>query len=164
MAYTAETHTKRRAAQHDCLPSLLSDGDKGIVIVYSEEKNCPGQQRPNKNSCPGTTSPMNQPRKDPFHFVLFESPFTAVSTTASTGPPFLVSLHGLYSYHHKQIGGQKWGVCIKGSLAGKPANTQRSRWSLQPCFLLESMGSSMNRTHGGGGGSNHAQRPKVIEN
>jgi hypothetical protein len=34
-----ETHTKRHATQHDCLPSLLSDGDKGIEIVCSEEKN-----------------------------------------------------------------------------------------------------------------------------
>jgi hypothetical protein len=33
-----ETHTKRHATQHDYLASLLSDGDKGIEIVYSEEK------------------------------------------------------------------------------------------------------------------------------
>jgi hypothetical protein len=25
-----ETHTKRQATQHGCLPSLLGDGDKGI--------------------------------------------------------------------------------------------------------------------------------------
>ncbi len=29
-----ETHTKRQAAQHGCLFSLLGDGDKGIEIVY----------------------------------------------------------------------------------------------------------------------------------
>jgi hypothetical protein len=34
-----ETHTKRQATQHGCLPNLLGDGDKGIEIVYSEEKN-----------------------------------------------------------------------------------------------------------------------------
>jgi hypothetical protein len=34
-----ETHTKRQATQHDYLASLLSGGDKGIEIVYSEEKN-----------------------------------------------------------------------------------------------------------------------------
>jgi hypothetical protein len=34
-----ETHKKRQATQHGCLPSLLCDGDKGIEIVYSEEKN-----------------------------------------------------------------------------------------------------------------------------
>jgi hypothetical protein len=34
-----ETHTKRHATQHGCLPNLLGDGDKGIEIVYGEEKN-----------------------------------------------------------------------------------------------------------------------------
>jgi hypothetical protein len=33
-----ETHTKRQATQHGCLPSLMGDGDKGIEILYSEEK------------------------------------------------------------------------------------------------------------------------------
>jgi hypothetical protein len=33
-----ETHFKRQATLHDCLPSLLGDGDKGIKIVYDEEK------------------------------------------------------------------------------------------------------------------------------
>jgi hypothetical protein len=33
-----ETHTKRQATQHDCLPSLLGDGDKLIEIVYGGEK------------------------------------------------------------------------------------------------------------------------------
>jgi hypothetical protein len=32
-------HTKRQANQHGCLPRLLGDGDKGIEIVYGEEKN-----------------------------------------------------------------------------------------------------------------------------
>jgi hypothetical protein len=26
--FFSETHTKRQATQHDCLPSLLGDGDK----------------------------------------------------------------------------------------------------------------------------------------
>ncbi len=34
-----ETHTKRKATQHGCLPSLLSDEDRGTEIVYDEEKN-----------------------------------------------------------------------------------------------------------------------------
>jgi hypothetical protein len=34
-----ETHTKIQATQFDCLPSLLGDEDKGIEIVYGEEKN-----------------------------------------------------------------------------------------------------------------------------
>jgi hypothetical protein len=33
-----ETHIKRQATQHDCLPSLLGDGDKGIEKVYGEDK------------------------------------------------------------------------------------------------------------------------------
>jgi hypothetical protein len=33
-----ETHTKRQATQHGCLPGLLGEGDKGFEIVYGEEK------------------------------------------------------------------------------------------------------------------------------
>jgi hypothetical protein len=33
-----ETHTKAQATQHGWLPSLLVYGDKGIEIVYGEEK------------------------------------------------------------------------------------------------------------------------------
>jgi hypothetical protein len=33
-----ETHTKRQATQHDCLPSLMNDGDKRIEIVDGEGK------------------------------------------------------------------------------------------------------------------------------
>jgi hypothetical protein len=36
--FTPETHTKRQATQHDCLPSLLGDGDEGSAIVYGEDK------------------------------------------------------------------------------------------------------------------------------
>ncbi len=32
-----ETHSKRQATQHNCLLSLLCDGDKGIELVYDEE-------------------------------------------------------------------------------------------------------------------------------
>jgi hypothetical protein len=35
----SETHNNRQVAQHGCLPSLLGDGDKGIEMVYGEEKN-----------------------------------------------------------------------------------------------------------------------------
>ncbi len=34
-----ETQTKIQATQHGCRPSLLADEDKGIEIVYGEEKN-----------------------------------------------------------------------------------------------------------------------------
>jgi hypothetical protein len=36
---TRDTHYKRQATHHGCLPSLLGGGDKGIEIVYGEEKN-----------------------------------------------------------------------------------------------------------------------------
>jgi hypothetical protein len=37
-SYFSETHTKRQATQHSWQPSLLGYGDKGIEIVYCEEK------------------------------------------------------------------------------------------------------------------------------
>ncbi len=36
--YWPETQTKRNATQHDCLPSLLGDGEKRIKIIYGEKK------------------------------------------------------------------------------------------------------------------------------
>jgi hypothetical protein len=36
---TPETHTERQATQHDCLSSLLVDGDKGIEILLGEGEN-----------------------------------------------------------------------------------------------------------------------------
>ncbi len=36
--FRAETHAKRQATQHDCLPSLLGDGDKLIEIVTVRKK------------------------------------------------------------------------------------------------------------------------------
>jgi hypothetical protein len=36
--YPTETHIKREATLHDCLPKLLGGGDKWIEIVYGEEK------------------------------------------------------------------------------------------------------------------------------
>jgi hypothetical protein len=63
-----ETHTKRQASQHGCLPSMLSDGEKGIEIVYGEEKNILYRQGRIKISFTVTTSLTNHPRKDLFHF------------------------------------------------------------------------------------------------
>ncbi len=40
-----ETHTKRQATQYGSLPGLPGDGDKGIEIVYGEEKKL-GLDRP----------------------------------------------------------------------------------------------------------------------
>jgi hypothetical protein len=59
---------------------------------------CSGPTRAAKTakiSCTGTPSPTYQPRKDPLSFVLFESPFTSVSTV-SRGHSSLVSLLMLY--------------------------------------------------------------------
>jgi hypothetical protein len=33
-----EIHANRQVTQHGCLPNLLGEGDKGIYIVYGEEK------------------------------------------------------------------------------------------------------------------------------
>jgi hypothetical protein len=33
-----ERHAKRQVTQHGSLPSFLGDGDKGMEIVYGEEK------------------------------------------------------------------------------------------------------------------------------
>ncbi len=53
-----ETHTKRQATQHDCLPRK-----KYFVVVR------PDKPSRTKISCSGTISPMNQPqgRTPPFH-------------------------------------------------------------------------------------------------
>ncbi len=78
---------------------MLGDGDKEIEIVYSGEKifcihDQLEQPRQNKIYCTGTTSLMNHPRKA-LSFVLFESPFTSISTV-SRGHPSLVSLKETY--------------------------------------------------------------------
>ncbi len=46
-----ETHAKRQATQHGCLPSLLGDGDKRIKIMYGEgeKKFSTGQEPPRQN-------------------------------------------------------------------------------------------------------------------
>jgi hypothetical protein len=76
-----ETHTKRQATQHDCLPSFLGDGDTGIEIVYGEEKKyfvLGGLAAKAERKSP-VLARQAQLRKDPFHLSLFESSFTFVS-------------------------------------------------------------------------------------
>jgi hypothetical protein len=76
-----ETHTKRQATQHSCLPSLLGDGNTGTEIVYGERKKKifywaeQSSQGRAKIYCTGMTS---QIKEGPLSFVLFESPFTSV--------------------------------------------------------------------------------------
>ncbi len=87
-----ETHTKRQAIQHGCLPSLLGDGDKGIEKVYSEEKiilYCPAKAE--QKSLVPLRKAKQATKEGPHLFVLFESPFTTVSTVGR-GNSFLVSL------------------------------------------------------------------------
>ncbi len=79
-----ESHTKRQGTQHYCLPCLLGDGVKVIEIVYGEGKLfCTGPTRAakagEKSFVPARQA--NEPTKEgPLSFVLFESPFTSVST------------------------------------------------------------------------------------
>jgi hypothetical protein len=63
------------------MPSLLGDGDKGIEIVYGEKNILYRHNKPNEST-----------KKGPLSVVLFESPFTSVSTSQQ-GPP-LSSLSG----------------------------------------------------------------------
>jgi hypothetical protein len=79
-----ETHIKRPATRHDCLPSLLGDGVKWIEIVYGETKIiCSGPTR--------AEEPMEPTKEGPLSYVLPESPFASVSTV-SRGHPYLVFL------------------------------------------------------------------------
>ncbi len=88
---TRDTHTRRQATQHGCLPSLLGDGGQmNLNIVWWKKflSTVPAEQ-----SSQGRTKylvPARQAqqatRKGPFSFVLFESPFTPVSKSQQ-GPP-----------------------------------------------------------------------------
>ncbi len=90
-----ETHTTRQATQHDCLARLQGDG--GQKIVYGEEKNILlGQpEQPRQNIVHRHDKPNELTKKGPLVFVLFESPFTSVSTV-SRGHLSLVSLAGTH--------------------------------------------------------------------
>jgi hypothetical protein len=74
-----EIHTNRQVTQHGCLPNLLGDRDKGIYIVYGEEKYfvlCRLEQpRLNKNLSYRHDKPNEPTMKGPLSFVLFKSPF-----------------------------------------------------------------------------------------
>jgi hypothetical protein len=70
-------------------------GDKGIEIVYGVDKNILlGQpEQPRQNIVHRHDKPNEPTKKGPLLFVLFESPFTSVSTV-SRGHPSPVSLAG----------------------------------------------------------------------
>ncbi len=98
LRFWPETHNKRQATQHSCLPSLLGDVDKGIEKVYGEETSilyCMDRlehtKAETKISCTNTTSPTNQPRKDPIH--LYSLNPIHLSFISRLGPPlYIVSL------------------------------------------------------------------------
>jgi hypothetical protein len=80
-----ETNTKRQATQHDCLPSLLGGGHKGIKIVREEKNSFTGPTRAAKaeqKSLVPAPQAQEPNKEEPLSFVLFESPFTSVSTVS----------------------------------------------------------------------------------
>jgi hypothetical protein len=80
------THAKKPATQHGCPLSLLGDGDKSIEIVYDEEKKFVlgllKQPKKNKNLLYKHDKPNEPTKEGSPSFVLFESPFTSVSTVS----------------------------------------------------------------------------------
>ncbi|MFO0001806.1 MAG: hypothetical protein ACK559_11820, partial [bacterium] len=72
------------------MPSLLGDGDKGIEIVSVREKYFVlgrlEQPRQNKNLLYRHDKPSEPTREGPLSCVLFESPFTSVSTDSGGHP------------------------------------------------------------------------------
>jgi hypothetical protein len=86
--YQRHTQRDRRPSTAAC-SALLGDGDKGIETVYGEEKifvlGRLEQPRQNKNLFYRHNRPHEPTKKGPLSFVLFESPFTSVSTEQSAG-------------------------------------------------------------------------------
>jgi hypothetical protein len=95
-----ETHTKRQATQHGCLPSLLSDGTNKLKKCQDFVLGRLEQPRKNKNLLYRHDKPDEPTKKGPlsFYFVLFESPFTSVSKVIR-GHLSLVSLAETITEH-----------------------------------------------------------------
>jgi hypothetical protein len=84
-----------KKSQNYCtlLPSLLGNGEKEIEIVYGEEKNIlywadKNSKGRTKNLFYRHDKPNEPTKKGPLSFVLFESPFTSVSTVSTGATPF----------------------------------------------------------------------------
>ncbi len=90
---TPETHSKRQATQHDCLPSLLGDGDKGIETVYYFVLGRLEVTWQDKYLLYRHDKLSETTKEGPLLFVLFESPFTRVSTVSR------FPAHSLSGYH-----------------------------------------------------------------
>jgi hypothetical protein len=65
----SETHPKRQATQHGCLPSWLGDGGKGIEKVNGEEKLGRLEQPRQKKNLLYRHDMPNEPREDPFYLI-----------------------------------------------------------------------------------------------
>ncbi len=119
--------------QHDCLPSLLGDGDKRSEIVYDEEKlilyraDYSNQGR-TKISCAITTS---QPRKDPCLFVLLEFPYPSV-LTVSRGRPPLSNLSVLdLGKNELRRSSQDWNIFCAIAYGDDEESYKMATWSIQ---------------------------------
>jgi hypothetical protein len=78
---------------------VLGYGDKGIEIVYhGEEKKilywADWSNQQNKNILYRLVKPIEPTKEGPISFVLFESPFTSVSTVSRQRPPLSGLLAG----------------------------------------------------------------------
>jgi hypothetical protein len=101
-----ETHTKRQATQHGCLPCLLGVGLRnsnsvrwGKRFFYWADQSSQGRT---KIYYTGTLSPMNQPRKRTSFHLSSLSPHSCTSvSTVSSGNPSLVSLDTPQSLHKR---------------------------------------------------------------
>ncbi len=101
-----ETHTKRQAIKHDCLPSLLGDGDNLFKIMHGIKnvfllRRLDAAKAGQKSLVYWHIKPNEPTKEGPLAFVLVESPFVSASTVSS-GHPSLVSL-GLWRYLPRYI-------------------------------------------------------------
>ncbi len=93
-ALSPETHTKRHATQHVACPACWAMGTNCVWLWWGKKYFALGrleQPRQNKNLLHRHDKPNELTKVGHLSFVLFESPFTSVSTV-SRGQPSLVSL------------------------------------------------------------------------
>jgi hypothetical protein len=94
---------QRQVTQHGCLPSLLGDGDKNWNSVRFGKIFSPGPTRAAKAEQKNRQNkPIEPTKEEPLSFVLFESPFTSVSTV-SRGHPSLASLAICLAWHKREL-------------------------------------------------------------
>jgi hypothetical protein len=89
IVFCPEIHKKRQATRHDCLPSLLGDGDKAIEIVYGEEKiffSGPTRAAKAEQKFFVPARRTQQTNHGPLSFVLFGSRFASVSIVSREYP------------------------------------------------------------------------------